>query len=194
MKQKGFAPIIILILLVLVGVGVYYFGTIKNKSVSTPVASVQPSSSPLAKPTTDPTANWKIYSNQSLGFELKYPPSVKITRETNDEFNRVTEFEGPGISFGVMLRKNDNITLDNYYYMDNAILQKASLGGKDANVYIQDASKNPCVSDGSGPGCPISFIAYVAENRSDIYHLDFYGDEKLSELESQILSTFKFTR
>jgi hypothetical protein len=77
-RQAGFAPIIILILLVLVVGGVFYFAT-KNKSVPSPVASTQPSSSPIVISTPDPaTANWKTYTNNQYDFSLKYPSYMTL--------------------------------------------------------------------------------------------------------------------
>lgn len=81
-KSKGFAPIIILIIFVLVAVGAYYFGT-KNKIISviptpTPVVSIQPSSSPVAEPTAGSTTDSKTYKNIVAGYSLKIPVDYKI--------------------------------------------------------------------------------------------------------------------
>ena len=83
--NQGFIQIIILVILVLVLVGAaYYFGT-KNKTnitlnvaTSTPVVSIQPSAVPIVNPTTDPTANWKTYTNSQYGFSFGYPDSKYI--------------------------------------------------------------------------------------------------------------------
>lgn len=187
-------PVLMMIILLL-ALGVAGFFAYQNWQLKQQIAQVQPAPTTLITPTTtaDPTTNWKIYTNQKLGFTIKYPPTVIITRELNDEFNRATEFKGSEISFEVMLRKTGAISLNNYYYMDSPILQKAFLDGNNANVYAYNAVNNTCVNDESGPSCPTSFIAYVAENGPNIYHISFYGDDKLSPLENQILSTFKFT-
>ena len=89
-----------------------------------------------------------------------------------------------------MLRSTSG-SLDKYYYMDNPIFTVSSLGGKSANVYTYDA-KNTCISDGTRPACPVSYVVYAAQNGSDFYHLGFFGDSKISDLENQILSSFKF--
>src|SRR5450830_581338 len=69
-NSRGFVQIIlILAVLVLVAGGAYYFGT-KNKTVPAPTVSIQPSSSPVASFTPDPTANWKTVSNQFWIFKI----------------------------------------------------------------------------------------------------------------------------
>lgn len=171
-------------------VGLIFYQQLQIQKLSQIEPTVTPTLAPTLPP--DQTASWKTYTNQKLGFTLKYPPTVEISQEYNDENNRVTEFQGDEIKFDVMLRKSGNISLDNYYFMDNQILRTASLGGKNSNVYAQDISNINCINDGSGPSCPVSFIAYVAESGSDIYHVSFYGDNQLSDLENQILSTFAF--
>jgi hypothetical protein len=71
--SRGFIQIVvILIALVLVAAGAYYFGTIKNKVAPAPIASVQSSSSPVAS--ADPMVNWKTYNNPGM-YEHMYPPT-----------------------------------------------------------------------------------------------------------------------
>lgn len=65
---------VVLILLAVVAVVVYVFGskllTSKPVSTLTPVAAVTPSP--------DPTANWKTYADTNSGFEFKYPDNVNL--------------------------------------------------------------------------------------------------------------------
>lgn len=180
---------------ILILVGVYFLFLNKTPKSITINPSPTPTlaSSAKASLSADPTSTWKTYTNSNLGFEIKYPEGVMIEKEMNDEYNRATIFRGDNLYFEVMLRKAGDISLDKYYYMDNEISRKSTLDGKTANVYINDASKNKCVSDGSGPGCPLSFVTYVAQSGSDLYHVGFYDSAELSDIENQILSTFKFT-
>lgn len=96
-NQKGFVPIII-ILVVLVGfVGVYYLGTFKTKTTtvnptSTPVVSVEPSSVPTAKPVT-------IKSDESLTLTKylvdKYYDQSKQYGKSKDEIViNISKLEG----------------------------------------------------------------------------------------------------
>lgn len=182
----------LLTIVLLVSTAFLYYQNMQLKNMVASYQS-QPVVSPTPIATTDPTADWKTYKNVALGFELKYPTIVEIDREFNDQNNRAAIFKGDNLYFEVMLRKAGDISLDKYYYMDNSGFTKSILGSKNANVYIYDASKNSCVSDGNGPSCPLSYVTYVVLNGSDLYHLSFYGDSTLSNVEKEILSTFKFT-
>lgn len=203
-------PIFILSVLLIISLaGMAYLYTqiqsLKNQtSPPTPVAQVIPSpvvtsvatATPTGSAAADPTASWKTYTNKGLGFEVKYPPTVKIDKEMNDQYNKATLFMGSNINFQVSLRTGkdiEGIVLDKYYYMDNPDFTKSTLSGKVANIYIQDMSKNECVSDGTGPGCPLSYVVYASMNNGSLYHVGFFGDATLSDTEKLILSTFKFT-
>jgi len=45
---------------------------------------------PIASPTStpDPTANWKTYINQVLGFQLNYPPTLKVTQDPKPSLSK----------------------------------------------------------------------------------------------------------
>lgn len=83
MRQKGFAPLIIVIILALIGiVGAYYLGglgklTVKNDEQPTtqPIITEKPSiSSPKSTSIPDETANWKTYiETREVKFTIKYP-------------------------------------------------------------------------------------------------------------------------
>jgi hypothetical protein len=91
MKQKGFAPILILILLVLVAGGAYYFGT-KNKTtpvipISTPVTSVQSSPSPAVQTVIDPVTGWKKYENPKYKYSFSFPSNFNLSAESVDHLS-----------------------------------------------------------------------------------------------------------
>lgn len=79
--QKGFAPILILLgilLVVVVAGGVFYFGRQTNPK---PPQNQVIVSNPQVLLTTDKISNWKTYTNQKYGYEIKFPTNW---------------FEGPG--------------------------------------------------------------------------------------------------
>lgn len=81
MKQKGLAPlIIVLIIAVLAGGGYIGYKYFKSNFNITPVTSPTPINE---TPPEDPTANWKTYINPTEKFSFKYPPTWTI--DTKDE-------------------------------------------------------------------------------------------------------------
>ena len=98
MKQKGFAPIFIIIIVLIAIGGAYYFGT--KKGDVTPTPTLTPSSvetnlpsqtTPTPKPTANPTTNpnvkvlkyslpngWLTITNASSTFEVGYNPKTTI--------------------------------------------------------------------------------------------------------------------
>lgn len=83
MRQKGFAPIIILLVIFALGLLGYLAFTKGYLSVNLPKpsASVVPTVIPGPSNTPDPTANWKTYTNTDVGFTFKYPPDVVFTQK-----------------------------------------------------------------------------------------------------------------
>jgi len=177
---------VILSCLIVFGLGGYYLGKQSSNKNLVSRANLTQTVSPTPITTADPTTNWKIYNNKDLGFELKYPPSAQIDKELNDQYNRATIFKGGSVHFEVRLRKTGDIILDKYYFMDSSIVRKTTLDNIPANVY--ELPNGYC----DGPSCSEPYIAFVAKYGSDLYHLSFFGDVKMSDEENQILSTFKF--
>lgn len=201
-KQSNFLVILLSVLL-LFSISIAGFFAYQTQQLAKELQGIRNEKLVNSEPTLEPvatentevesTSGWKTYTNKTLGFELKYPSIFTIDKEMNDQYNRATLFKNGNSTFEVMLKdsKYFNRPLDEYYYMDNPDYTKSLLGGENANVYLYDASKSSCVS-GNGPSCPVSYVVYVAQNGDNLYHLGFFGDNKLSDLESQILSTFKF--
>lgn len=101
MRQKGFAPLIIVIILALVGiVSAYYLG---SQGKSTDKNGEQPTSQPVTtgklsigspKPssTSNAISNWKTYNNTTYKYTLKYPSNWEIGAEGEAD---VTTFPAP---------------------------------------------------------------------------------------------------
>src|SRR3990167_10595938 len=71
---------LVILVFLLLGAGGYfaYQNYFANKVVS-------PSPTPISSPTPspDPTANWKTYTNNKYGLELKYPPDLIVDSDPN---------------------------------------------------------------------------------------------------------------
>lgn len=103
MTQKGFAPILIVLLIAVVGIGGYLIYTNysndrsnQTKSSPTPVVTTQtPQSTPSTTPA-DETANWKTYTNTKLKLEFKYPTSwiIKDLQKPSEEIDEKIESKG----------------------------------------------------------------------------------------------------
>lgn len=162
-----------------------YLNYLKPTQTFTPTTGTTPTDTPV--PTTNPTADWKTYNSVEFAFSINYPKDLLIKNFINDQYNRTVSFVGSDINFSITLKKaNTNFNLDKYYFMDSPIARTTTLSSQKANIY--EMSNGYC----DGPGCSQPYIAVVAEYNGDIYSISFFGDSKLSPLESQILSTFKF--
>ncbi len=84
MRQKGFASVLIIFLVVVLGIGTVGYMAFKNRQIKTSNSQFQKSSStsdfsPTLLPTASynnldkKTANWKIYVDNEHGFSIKYP-------------------------------------------------------------------------------------------------------------------------
>ena len=143
--------------------------------------------------TTD-TSDWKTYSNNELGFFIKYPPNWRF-QETlvggsiyssdwkNNEYKAGDE-TGSSMSF----RKLSNITLDDLTYnLDPNVLKKINILGYEA-IQIKIADDSDLHKS--------KVTTYIRKD-NEIYaidYLDFDEDFMDEQIYYQLLSTFKFTQ
>lgn len=194
-NQKGFVPIIIIIVVLIGFVGVYYLGRLNpKKEVSNPspssVATVIDTSKPTIptiKPTTDPTANWKTYTNTKYGYSIGYLSTYVISNNVDG-------------SDGTIPANADNISLSeskNTKYEDRLI--DISYQG-----YLIDISPFDQWQKTSVTIAGIKAFKYTKMDGSvnfDYYHIPSKGTEGIEIMANnkqkakvdQILSTFKFT-
>ena len=80
MRQKGFAPILIIILILVVVGGVYYFGTKRGSILLIPTQTPNVLSSPTT--TLNSTTNWKTFKSNLYGFTIEYPLTITPPEES----------------------------------------------------------------------------------------------------------------
>lgn len=223
-NNSGFAQVIlVIILIVLVGGGMYYFGTLKDNSKVTetpteePIATeTQKPGNPTVKPTADPTAEWKTYTNSDYGFSLKYPQEMQFTNSEKPSFSLV--YLGPK---QVASGRTQTSLFDGYKV--NVSVSKVAEGGSLSYSagYLHDhtlqscpnpleASVSPMVGvslDGvvakkfNVTNCFGDYTITVVDNDGNEFVITqtYVADssEQISHYQKatdQILSTFKFTK
>lgn len=186
-KQKGLAPIlIVLILAAAVGGYLLYSGKINLNQTTTQVA--QPTSTPDVSPapTADAeTANWKTFKNTKLGYEIKYPSDWSIRDE-----------DGSGMLF--MLTKQNKsgfielqgelvFDLQPSQSVENWLKNTPGFGGEYKMVNI-----NGEIAYLGEEGKSIEGSTQIYIKHKDKYLSIALSEFKFAEVEG-ILSTFKFT-
>lgn len=192
MKQKGFAPIIILVLIALAVAG--YFGY-KNywpnpkTSEETPLISM-----PTPVATADPTANWKTYKNTNPPYTLQYPNQWI--------FDESAHGECVGPTFFTSSTKKSWLTICRVDNPDG--LTGSEKMWRDSNGYTNITSTkinglNAITSEIQQFESQYEFnVEFEATSKTDLlwFHLttEVSGKENNKKLFDQILSTFKFTK
>lgn len=95
--QKGFAPILIVILFAAVlAVGVLFYTNYSNNRTK---ISQNQQVTPTPSPTQDSTANWKTYNSPNVNFIFKYPSDWRVISNSERElqFGNKT-YQGVGVT------------------------------------------------------------------------------------------------
>lgn len=183
MNQKGFAPIIVILgIVLLLGVagGAYYFGTRKAITPIDPRACTQEakicpdgtsvgrtgptcefSPCPTVAPanTTAETADWKTYTNTKYNYSIKYPADYSAA-ETSPDYVRIFQgFNDPKLP---ETETYLSIQIDTSSFKDSKITYKITPDGKTLRI--------------------TSVIMSTEDN----------DKQKVQSIFDQILSTFKF--
>ncbi len=210
-KQKGFAPIIILVGVLVIAVvvgGVYFLGKQATPKTS---QSLQPTTQPTIQPTTVPpiltpnvnsaptgaeeAADWKTYTNTKYGFSFQYPsdsdwvfiehggPDVWVSAKCNQCLNQTVDY------FEVMPIKIKS--LDDY--INNPVgtsdFTKISLDGVPAVKAAYAGSEQ------AGGSSIKVFFVYIGQGYEiSIWYpiLGINSINKFPKANPDILSTFKF--
>ncbi|MBI2329825.1 hypothetical protein HYU94_00335 [Candidatus Daviesbacteria bacterium] len=204
-NQKGFTLIIlgVIVLLIVVAGGAYYFGMQNGKSsvTSQPQITTNPTAAPSTSttttqpsPTSIPDSNLKMYTNQKMGFTIKYPSSLYVKEfETSVVFTSepYPTTEGPGpidlieislkgsymaSQFDALFKANVG---DDVPEAHNAVdvkitkLKNLKFGKYDAVEYIRDGITPP--KSGLGRG-PIGYEHNVLIKKNNQEFIDLLND------------------
>ena len=173
MKKNGFAPLIIISVLTILG-AIGYFGY-KNYLLK-PQNPVVP----------DPTTTWKTYSNSDVGFSFKYPNSF-IEKPVGTKNEEVKLFAGDN-QYSLLLKISSD---SKAYNIKN--LKEFSGSTKPIGPYLVYLTS----SVDSGGGFFTTAIIPFGNYFINILISPNDGDESKAvgteEIRDQILSTFKFT-
>lgn len=208
MNQKGVSPLVIVLgIVVILGVasGINYLifqkGPIQQDTVTQSTGIITTTS-----PTSNETANWKIYTNNIGAFTLKYPSSWVLENSTDTGGATLTEKEpfGQGLQISVYPNTSSLTELDFLYtYMfygqdlaepsikslgdllQGAVSKQIKVGGVDAE---EMGIGNRAGSQGTG--------VWLHNGSMGIYLL-FKGSTDSSAdatIQNQILSSFRLTK
>lgn len=205
-ENKGFTPIIALVVILLV-IGGIYLGLMRVKQNQTANPVYSPS------PTVD-TSNWKTYKNVELGFSISYPDDWDRVETVNNKLQRfgadeMSLSENLGLGFAPKgFNKNAFFwSLDIYSEPLVAAIKAYKLnapGGACSYKEEREITFNSTVgkelvftcfaSDGSVQGSFENKIWLVEYRGSTFAFAPISGEstEKNTQIIKQILSTFKF--
>jgi len=193
MKNKGFAPLVILLVLLIAALmGIAYLvgskGILSNKIPLVSYSSPPPSS------TSDPTANWKTYTNTTFGFQLKYPdnwfsencgpgealllrPKVKPVCE-GEPYEPIQFFSSEEI-------KSEDEFIKSWLPQFKSTPQQATVTTVKYTKYLVEK-----VEPAPGPEKLILIRVPLTKGTFKIY----VNDLQYETVADQIISTFKFTK
>jgi hypothetical protein len=185
-KDNHWISILAMAIFVVLTLGVVAFLYYQNQALKNMLASYQtplPSSAPVA--TSDPTADWKVFSDDILKFSFKYPAQLTL--------NKIFRDDGTGEEF--KLSSGENITVFTKYSSNqvNSFMNTTPTGEVKIGqtlwktFYVPKGVPEPQV----GAGNPI--FALQTELNKHLIVVTLINQSKITEEQNQILSTFKFT-
>jgi len=209
-----------IVLLAIVGLGLYYF-LIKNKILlfQNQQKSITPTIAQLTStPTPDPTSNWKTYTNAKYELSIKYPADTRVSQISNytlpalnTDKNIITAIQSinpnyPRSLTGLDISEsndlancNKNTTTKNIsgiaFFVAGENIPNDAMGGmRSINDQYYVIHGNICYSIQSSVFWQdVSFDTTVKVPSSQALQEQQNWIQTQQQLNSQILSTFKFT-
>lgn len=190
-SSKMLIGIIMVLVIVIIGMGIYMLGIRNNKQVSTqPVQQTSKISIPSmqdapitaqAPLTVEQTSNWKTYTNGSLFYSIKYPPAITVNERSIDYVQVGDQITILVSTVSPLNCKGDcpNITK----------LSDVTING----IKMTKLEGEQGAIGGNTPGQIIEYII----PKGNSYFLIEYQQNNFGNIDgktfNQILSTFKFT-
>ena len=192
MKQKGAAPLILILILFVIGIGgAYYFGTLKNKTPeltkeAEPKATLPPTPEKTTEPAVNPTADWKNYSNSEINYSIKYPPNFRT-----EEISYAVSHEATSTSRNFIVYKLDSKSPyeDRYISFEVIELEPTYNQGTITQTTLNGYSVKKIILNS------MPFDIYSVKTKNNLFIEIYVSNDPLKkDVANQILSTFKFTQ
>ena len=210
--SKTFIIVFGIVLLVVLGIGIYVLSTSKNQAVIQQQTITSPTVT-QPSPTPDPTANWKTFTETNTGFTLKYPSNwshfalpdntggylAKVALTPQSPNFPVDKGDPNGVVIYVLKLNTRDCTnsadyaqkeLNDYIRLKDKLYPGLEIKPLNLNnIYGYIIYKGaPGVEAQKGPG------VYIFRCPKEIQvSFDPTGIENSEQIFNQILSTFKFT-
>lgn len=202
-KQKGIAPILIVILIA-IALGGFLIYQKQTKPILLPQQTPQPAANPIdVHIPSGETTGWQIYTNKDYGYVINYPSDWILISESEDahyiqiygtkatKFSQVSPNNPPGSYFAIsVIKAPANLALEEWLKQNNTTDQQSAIISID-NIRAFKYSQSDIVGDIGKD----SFLVWVKKGEKiyKIVSVSFEGYTAPSEnVYSQILSTFKF--
>lgn len=115
-NSKGFAPIIMIIVIVLLGIGGYMLFALEHKN----------NAQLKTAPSTSLTDNWEIFESKEFGISFKFPDDIFQVQQIPDTDGKISHLS-------IVLKKYDK----NEYIAQNIGIMDISLNSSEAQEWLQ---------------------------------------------------------
>lgn len=150
--------------------------------------SVTPRSLPpeSATPTLASTS-WSTYTNAEYGFALDYPPNMTLETQS-DQVILSMDPDSPWYGRWYLRAERNYTPADALYFLDMTSNGQTTTGKTTWTTYY--LPEGYC----DGPSCSPPIYAVRAEFDHTLYTAFFYNQSSLTELQTQVLSTFRLLK
>ena len=149
--------------------------------------------------TTDPTANWKTYTNEEYGFNFKYPNTYSVLESKGNLLTVNINYPTDGLSMGITVgvRSDTILNFTRDLTISSGFTEKSNktIANKQWKAYEYNPRNDVNATDQSNT------LNYYLEYANKLYYIvgntkkysNEITDEEVQQIFAQILSTFKFT-